>query len=337
MGTVAATAASVIVPSHRGAHRLPSLLDALTKQDTDEPWELVVVLDGVLDDSEQILDQWRDRITLRVIAHPQPRGVIHALNVGFAQARGRVLIRCDDDLSPAPDMVRRHLAHHTSGEEVGVMGATRDVFAETPYAVAYGRPAAARSLQAAYARPPADRWIGWAAHNSVTRDVWDTVGGFDPRFVYGQDSELGYRLARAGVRLLVDPALELEHRGPALDTATRAPRAFVSGASRRLFEAVHGRAHPPAAVGTGVRDHAWGLAVRSVATVVRSREGYARIGQLVDGALRVVPPPVGGRLVALVIESAGRSGSIHGRSDLSTYRGQKNAELRKETSPHPSG
>ena len=125
-------AASVIVPTHRGAHRLPVLLDALAAQDVDEPWEVVVVLDGVLDDSPRLLEQWQDRLDLRIVVHPEPLGLVDALNDGYAAARGRVLIRCDDDLTPGPDMVRRHIAHHTAAGDVGVMGPTRDVFPRPP-------------------------------------------------------------------------------------------------------------------------------------------------------------------------------------------------------------
>ena len=39
-------AASVVVPTHRGAHRLGALLAALEMQDLAEPWEVVVVVDG---------------------------------------------------------------------------------------------------------------------------------------------------------------------------------------------------------------------------------------------------------------------------------------------------
>ena len=207
MEPTSAPAASVIVPTHRGAHRLPVLLEALAGQVVEEPWEVVVVLDGVLDDSPRVLEQWRDRLDLHVVVHPEPLGLVDALNDGYAAARGRVLIRCDDDLTPASDMVRRHIAHHAVPGDLGVMGPTRDVFPDTPYASAYGRPATSRSLRAAYVRPPEERWVGWAAHNSVTRAVWARAGRFDPRFVYGQDSELGFRLAQEGVHLVVDPEL----------------------------------------------------------------------------------------------------------------------------------
>ena len=40
--TAPTPAATVIVPTHRGAHRLPRLLAALEAQDLPEPWEMNV-------------------------------------------------------------------------------------------------------------------------------------------------------------------------------------------------------------------------------------------------------------------------------------------------------
>ena len=246
--------ASVVVPTHGGAHRLPELLGAMAVQDFDGEWELIVVVDGVVDDSVSVLEGYRDRVPLRTIVHDTGRGVVAVLNDAFAQARGEVLIRCDDDLSPRPDFVRRHVAHHVGSTRVGVIGPTRDVFPDTPYARAYGRPATERSLEAAYRRPEDQRWVGWAANNSVHREAWACAGGFSTRFVYGQDSELGWRLARdCGVRILVDPELQADHRGPSTSAGTRIPRAFVSGASKRLFYGEHPEARPDTARRAGLK------------------------------------------------------------------------------------
>lgn len=336
MSSNLAPVASVIVPSHRGAHRLPVLLDALAAQDLTEPWELVVVLDGIHDDSPQILARYEGAIDLRWIQSPPPHGAVAALNAGYEAARGRVLIRCDDDLTPGPSMVRRHVEHHRDRDDLGVIGATRDVFPDTPYARAYGRPANARSLTAIGERSEGDRHLHWAAHNSVTRTTWDHAGGFDPRFVYGEDYELGVRLGRAGVTFVLDPALELEHRGPSTTAATRVPRAFVSGASRRLVEQVHGADALPAGPGRprGWRARLWAGAVTAIARSTRTREGFARLGRVADAALPRLPLGVGGRAVALLVEAAGRSGRLHGAADLSVYKGQKAAELSRETTPH---
>lgn len=327
----AAPVVSVIVPTHRGAHRLPPLLAALEAQDLDEPFEVVVVVDGPDADTETLLAAHLDRLPLVVVRRLRSTGVAAALNAGYAAASGRVLVRCDDDLTPAPDMLRRHLSHHDGPQPVGVIGPTRDVLADTPYARAYGTPATARALEAGYARPAGLRWLGWAAHNSLTRETWDAVGGFDESYAYREDSDLGLRLVEHGVHLVVDPALEVEHRGAAADTATRAARAWVSGASEVLFAARHpAQASRLVAPPHGIRARVWSGATAVVAAALPTRAAAARGGALTDRLLPRLPERVGGRAVALVVEAAARAGRRHGSSDQGAYRTQKDAELDAE-------
>ena len=66
--------ASVIVPTHRGAHRLRALLRPWLDQDVEEPWEVVVVLDGSSTTTPGMLEQWSDRLPLRVVSIREPLG-----------------------------------------------------------------------------------------------------------------------------------------------------------------------------------------------------------------------------------------------------------------------
>jgi glycosyltransferase involved in cell wall biosynthesis len=321
--------ASVIVPTHRGALRLPPLLEALSRQVVAVPWEVVVALDGVLDDTPAILRAYASRLPLRTLSAATRRGVCATLNDAYRDARGDVLIRCDDDLTPAPDMVTRHLAwHDASPVALGVIGATRDVFPDTSYARSYGRAANARQRSRAYGRSPDRLWVHWAAHNSVCREAWDRVGGFDPRFAYGEDSEVGLRLHRSGVRLLIDPQLEIEHREPAQTARARASRAFVAGASRRLFDVVHPDHRHAEAQPVGVRARAWNAAVAGTSTLLRSPEGFGRLGAVADRLPALVPDRLRGRITALAVESAGRSGHRHGTTDLASFQAQQHSHGR---------
>ena len=309
--------ASVIIPSYRGEQRLPELLERLTRQDFEGAWEVVVALDGEDDGSRAVLETYRDRLPLTVIASMQSRGVAETLNGAYEVAQGEVLIRCDDDLSPEPHMVRRHVELHASSDvPLGVIGATRDVFADTPYARAYGIPANRRHLATAYKRDETETWVHWAAHNSVTRETWDLFGGFDPNFAYGEDGEFGFRLREAGVRIVIAPELEIAHRGPAPSAGVRITRAFVSGASRHEFERAHpGTVRPPAAPGS-LAGNLWNGAVGALAASVRSQGGYRRYGRAIDGLPSAVPAGLRGRLIALGVEAAGRSGYRNGAEDL---------------------
>lgn len=326
--------ASVVVPSYRGAHRLPTLLNALAAQDFTGSWQIIVVLDGVFDDTPALLASWRERLPLDVLVLPENRGVVAALNAGYERAAGRVLIRCDDDLTPRPDFVTRHVAWHNGDERVGVIGLTRNVYEDTAYARAYGRPADIRARVAARDAPPHLLYRHWAANNSITRESWELVGGFDPHFRYGQDSEFGWRLQRSGARLLIDPELEADHRGPAATVAVRLSRAFVSGASRVAFAQRH-----PEAVRQGSRDDSaslspsqrmWRALVAVVAVLLRGREGCERLGRVIDAVITRLPVSLAGRLVALGVEAAACSGQRRGGGDLREYARQKQLELATE-------
>jgi GT2 family glycosyltransferase len=325
---------SVVVPTHHGAHRLPPLLRALAAQDFTEPWELVVVVDGTDSAVDHVLDQWAGLLPIHVVHLETSAGVAAALNAGVSLARGDIVIRCDDDLTPAADMIRRHAEHHGSGDRVGVIGPTRDVLSDSPYARAYGREATRRSVADVMSRPADETWRHWAAHNSVRRSELEAVGGFDESFSYREDSDLGLRLARAGVRILVDPGLAIEHRGAAQDTRTRAARAWVSGASEVLFERRHPgvNARPPGGPLTP-RARAWGFATAGTAACLRSRAAADRAGALVDLVLPALPRRPSGLLVALVVESAARAGRTHGTGDHTGYRQQKAEELAREIGP----
>ncbi len=208
----------------------------------------------------------------------------------------------------------------------------RDVAADTPYARTYGAATGRRRLEQWYTRPAALRWVDWSAHNSVTRVAWERLDhGFDPRFVYGQDSEVGYRLARSGVTIVVDPELEIEHRGAALSAANRVPRAYVAGASRALFERVHGASHAAAESDpASTRERVWTAAVDVLAWGLRDWSSYQRLGRVVEATAPRLPRAVGARSVALAIEAAGRAGRLHGPADLSTLTTQKGRELARE-------
>lgn len=306
---------SVVVPSRGGATRLPILMDALAGQEIDQPWEVVVVLDGDIDNSADVLDSYAARLPLRVINRDTSTGVAAALAAGYAAARGAVVIRCDDDLTPRPDFVARHLAwHHGRPAEappLGVIALTRDTFADSAYAEAYGRPANQRLLAAAYSRPAEQRWMHWAACNSVPRAAYDAVGGFDISMTFREDSELGYRLARSGVEIVIDPALEIEHRGPILDVATRSARAFTSGASTRAFDQRHpGQITPP-----NSRRSLWNQLVSAQARRLGSRDDAARLGRRIDMLLPLTPRPLRGKLVAWAVEASAGAGRREGTVD----------------------
>ena len=297
------TRTSIVVPTRGGRDRLPVLLDGLARQ-TDTDLEVLVVVDGDVDDTEELVARRTD-LDVRAIVFPENRGRSAALNAGFAAARGEILVRMDDDLDPEPSYVAGQVTAH-AGEPRGVVGLCRNVYPDTAYAEVYGAPMDVRSRAAAYATTPERAWLHWGANVSVTRDDFQRVGGYDEGYRrYGwEDVDWGYRLHLLGRPVVVLPELEVAHHVAATTTAVRALRAYHSGFSLVRFQDKHG---------VTLVDHerpvhgAWERLVARYAARL-DEDLVQRRGDRIEAELQRLPRYVAQKRVALLVEAAGRAG-----------------------------
>ena len=111
---------SVILPCFNGAETIAVQLDALTRQEWPDGWELIVVNNGSTDTSMEIVEAYRGRLPdLRIVqAHAPgtPRlGVPHSYNSGIQAATGEAFVFCEADDEVAPgwlEAMGRALAGH---------------------------------------------------------------------------------------------------------------------------------------------------------------------------------------------------------------------------------
>lgn len=302
--------ASVIIPTRGGANRLPRLLESLDRQ-TRRDFEVIVVVDGDVDGTTQVLDEWTSAhpgTTLRSVVFARNRGRAAALNAGHDIARGRVLIRCDDDLEPAPDYVELHIRSHVE-DRSGVIGLTSNVYPDTTHARVYGERNDTMHRAEALGLPDGLQWKHWAGNVSVTRSAWELVGRYDEGYRrYGwEDVDYGYRLHVAGVPVRIVADLTTRHHVAATTTAVRAARAFHSGASRELFLRKHGADVLPV---PAQERSLWNRLVRVLGHRI-TEDRVRRWGYVADLAAKRLPRPVAQKIVALLIESAAQGGIEH--------------------------
>ncbi len=74
----------------------------------EEDYELLIVNDGSRDKTKQIVERIAQAFSnIRIVNHPKNKGLGAALRTGFKNARGRVIVTMDSDLTHPPKLVRK--------------------------------------------------------------------------------------------------------------------------------------------------------------------------------------------------------------------------------------
>jgi glycosyltransferase involved in cell wall biosynthesis len=94
---------SIVIPTYNRAAALRLTFPHVLR--IESVGEIVVVIDGSSDETQQLLGGFDDE-RVRVITHPQRRGSQAARKTGVAVARGQWLLMLDDDCAAFPDFAR---------------------------------------------------------------------------------------------------------------------------------------------------------------------------------------------------------------------------------------
>ena len=202
---------SVVMPTFNRRHILPRSLESIFAQDLPaSEYELIVVVDGSNDGTAEYLRSLCPPCALCIIEQPN-QGLAFALNRGIAAARGQIVLLMDDDLVLDPSNFRSHLrAHHGDGLVVHGPVLVAEDSADT-LATEWIREVVADEIK---------RWErGWTwpddanidPNYSISRTALLASGGYDENFRWRQNTELGLRLVKMGLRIVYEPGAIAHH------------------------------------------------------------------------------------------------------------------------------
>jgi GT2 family glycosyltransferase/peptidoglycan/xylan/chitin deacetylase (PgdA/CDA1 family) len=202
---------SVIIPTYQRRDVVLASVRALARQEFSGTFEVIVVVDGSTDGSAQALRELGPPFPLTVLEQPN-QGRAAAVNRGVAVAQGQILLFLDDDMEAHPHLLAEHARSHREGADM-VLGHI-PLHPESPsnfLSAAVGLWAEQRVQRLSSPGATIDLYDLITGQASVSKDVFDKLGGFDTNFNHGgsfgdEDYDFGHRFRLAGYRLTFNPA-----------------------------------------------------------------------------------------------------------------------------------
>jgi glycosyltransferase involved in cell wall biosynthesis len=116
---------SIIIPAYNEEKRLPRALERiqeyLAAERSLEQTEIILVDDGSTDATVRIAEEWSARIPeLRIIVNGRNRGKGYSVRHGMLEARGRVALFTDADLSSPIEELPKLLAAISAGSDIAI-------------------------------------------------------------------------------------------------------------------------------------------------------------------------------------------------------------------------
>ena len=207
---------TVAIPTLDRPSQLARCLEGLF-HGTVMPAEVLIVNQGQYSPVESMLEQLRSQYPIVIIHCAQPRtGLSAARNLAFTRAHCQVIAFTDDDCVPAPDWLAQvELTLISTPGADAVAGSILPLGEESlglfPISIR-------ASKQVRMYRGRALPWhVGSGGNFAIKRNWLLQVGGFDERLGAGspgkaaEDTDLIYRLLRAGTVIRYEPDLVIYH------------------------------------------------------------------------------------------------------------------------------
>jgi glycosyltransferase involved in cell wall biosynthesis len=183
-----ASLVSVIIPTYNRASMLREAVESVLAQ-SYRNFELIIVDDGSTDATARELGRYRDR--LRVLTQAR-RGVAAARNAGVRIARGRYLAFLDSDDLWRPEKLEVQTAFITRNPQFQICQ-TEEIWIRR--GVRVNPKARHRKPSGDIFRPSLELCLVSPSAVMMTRDLFETVGGFDERLAVCEDYDLWLRIA----------------------------------------------------------------------------------------------------------------------------------------------
>jgi GT2 family glycosyltransferase len=195
---------SVVMPVYNAETTLAECLTRLCNSSYAD-FEIVLVDDGSTDQSRAIASNF----PVRIVPTEGRIGPGAARNLGARAAEGDVIFFIDSDVMVRPDTVGRLAARFDDDDIEGVVGVQATEMRYRDLVSQYKN----LWMRWTYVRQEGDVPLFYTTAAAIRREAFLRAGGFDRGYATPnvEDTAFGQKLARLGMRVRVEPELEVEH------------------------------------------------------------------------------------------------------------------------------
>lgn len=204
---------SVIIPVYNEEKYIDMCLGSFLNQEFSFESLEALVVDGFSRDStREIVKKYSEaHNNIRLIDNPK-RIQASALNIGFREAKGEIIIRMDAHVTYASDYIQQcvKLLQKTGASNVGpVQKPVGTNYLTKGIALALGSPFGVGDAYYRYTKH--DKWVDTINMGTWRKETLQNLGGFAEEWEVNEDFELNYRLRKAGGKILLSPTIRCEY------------------------------------------------------------------------------------------------------------------------------
>lgn len=194
---------SVVIPVYNASHFLNDALESVAAQ-SYRPLEVHVVDDGSTDNSEQVIRAAQARLTIPLAySYQHNQGPSVARNQGIAQANGKLIAFLDADDMWRAQKLERQIAQLRQNPKAGA------AVCRGQYILEIGAQWPANVNRDYCVQSPP---CYFPSALIVRKEVFEQVGGFDPRLRIGEDMDWIMRTRDMGIEILVVQEILFQRR-----------------------------------------------------------------------------------------------------------------------------
>ena len=208
---------SFVVIAYNASDKLSNLLKDIEMQDYNhEEVEIILVDSNSTDNTKEIMFDFKNKINdfEKVLVLDNPKKILPSgWNIALEASKGDIIIRVDAHSSIPNNFISKNVKRIKDGEKI--VGGHRISICDEEDSWQKTLLIAEKSIFgsgiAKYRREEKEVYVNTLAHAAYSRDVFNTVGGYDERLYRTEDNDIHYRMREAGYKFFLDPTIISYH------------------------------------------------------------------------------------------------------------------------------